>query len=279
MILITVRSSLYFTFDNIDSRDMGIINASIDSGWLQEPFLPSREILYIESRNVEKPYFQNIRYQPLQFDLVLAFEYGFDEGGLREVRQWLGGDKFKELRFSDQAGRVYMAMCQDVSVLSHAVTQGYVSITFVTSSPYAMSDVVEKGMKSMTTITSLVDFTRDSIAIHPETKSVLAKDSPIILPLDDGEDGLLLESETENLISVDNAEIFSGEETIYLDSGTYTVSNQGVEGDIKLLAPVDEYFLSFVFPIKMNKHYEVSSGEHEVFTIKSNENVTIKEVI
>ncbi len=147
-------------------RDMGIINASIDSGLLQEPFLPSRDISYIETRNSEKPYFQNVIYQPLVFDIVLAFEDGFSESRLREVRQWLSGDKFKELRFSDQVGRVYMAMCQDVSVLSHAGAQGYVSITLVTNSPYAMSDVVETEVYAKPTNVNIA--TMSDISIYPE---------------------------------------------------------------------------------------------------------------
>ena len=48
-----IKDSLYFVYDNINSRDMGLINInySITGGLVEEPFLAKREVLEINTYN------------------------------------------------------------------------------------------------------------------------------------------------------------------------------------------------------------------------------------
>lgn len=177
----TILNSIYFTYNGIDCRDMGVINVTF-TGMVSEPFLSTVNINESFTRNNSMPYFHNIKRQPLVIDLTLAFRDDFDSEILRKVRKWLGQKRMKELYFHNQPYKKYNAICQGLSTLTHIGNMGYISISFLTDSPYAHSDYIETRVYEITTVPTLV-FARNSLAVHPETGSIVSIDEPIFINL------------------------------------------------------------------------------------------------
>ena len=177
----TILNNISFTYDGIDSRDMGVINVTF-TGMVSEPFLASVNINESITRNNSMPHFQNIKRQPLVIDLVLAFKSKLDSETVRNVRKWLGQERMKELYFHNQPYKKYDAICQGLSTLTHVGNMGYISVSFLTDSPYAHSDYIETRVYEITTVPTLV-FARNSLAAHPETGSIVSIDEPIFINL------------------------------------------------------------------------------------------------
>lgn len=137
----TISDSLYFMYDGINSQDMGIVNCHLDSGMQQETFLASRSIKEQKVRGKSSPYFIELEPSPLTLKLTLAFEDSFDEDGLRAVSRWLNTDFYKPLIFSESPERIFYALYIDDNQLTHAISRGYITITFRCSSPYTFSPV------------------------------------------------------------------------------------------------------------------------------------------
>jgi predicted phage tail component-like protein len=138
----TIRSSEHFIYANVQSVNFGIINVNIGGGGMQEePFVANRELKEVRIRGNDKPYFQNIQRQPLQFNVSFAFEDRWDEQKIREVARWLTNHEYYQpLIFSDSPEKIYYAIVIDDSTLIHnSLSQGYINLTFRCDSPYVYS--------------------------------------------------------------------------------------------------------------------------------------------
>lgn len=133
---------MHFVYDGINSKNMGIINAILEPGLMEEPFLPSATLHETHTRHNNTPYFNKIKREPLVFNLVCAFEEGLSENKIRQVRRWLAKGSYKELYFCNEPNKRYFAMYEESS-LSHTGLDGYFEITFRTNSPYASSELIE----------------------------------------------------------------------------------------------------------------------------------------
>lgn len=137
----TIRSSEHFIYANIQSVNFGIINVNIGGGMQEEAFVANRELKEVRIRGNDKPYFQNIQRQPLQFNVSFAFEDRWDEQKIREVTSWLTNHEYYQpLIFSDSPEKIYYAIVTDDSTLIHnCLSQGYINLTFRCDSPYIYS--------------------------------------------------------------------------------------------------------------------------------------------
>lgn len=139
----TIRESLYFSYDGKKSIDYGIINVNISTGMQEEPFAYSRSIMEDKIRGRSKPYFKGIKKEPLSFTVNFAFEDTWDEEKIKEIKRWLTEqDYYKPLYFSEDVERIYYALVVDDPVLIHnCLKQGYVTLTFRCNDAYAYSPV------------------------------------------------------------------------------------------------------------------------------------------
>jgi predicted phage tail component-like protein len=138
--LLPYRSAEYFLYNGETSKDYGILHCNIESGMLQEPFLSNRIINYSKIREKERISFLSKDYEPIILPVTMAYEDTFTSDDLRNLARWLDQPYFTELIFSDNLNKVYYAMIQDVSDLYHnGNNQGYISVQFLTNSPYAYS--------------------------------------------------------------------------------------------------------------------------------------------
>jgi phage-related protein len=131
---------VHFSYAGIKSSDMGLINVKIDGGMFEEPFLPTRQIEEVSVRGRDKPYFQEVRLEPLSFELSFAFEYGYDEKKIREVARWLCQPYYQPFYTIDNPDRIFYCMVDGDSRLIHnGLKQGYITLTMRCDSPYSYS--------------------------------------------------------------------------------------------------------------------------------------------
>lgn len=138
----TIKESLYFTYDGIKSLDMGILNVNVSTGLQEEPFISERYIKEIKIKGRDKPYFQELEKSPLILNLSFAFEETWDSNKIRQITRWLCQDYYKPLYFSDDNTRIFYCMPVESSTLIHnCLKQGYINLTMRCDSPYAYSPV------------------------------------------------------------------------------------------------------------------------------------------
>lgn len=144
----SIRDSYYFSYAGIVSETFGIYNVNINDGMQEEPLAASREINTVSIKGRDRPYFQNIKKDPLKFSVSFAFEDRYDTQKIREVTRWLTEqDYYQELFFTNDLGRnpekIYYALVVDDPTLIHnCLKQGYVKLTFECDSPYAYSPIM-----------------------------------------------------------------------------------------------------------------------------------------
>lgn len=141
------KSSLYFLYDNEKSTDYKILSCNVQSGLLEEEFLYPREIKTVKIRGRDKPYFLEKIPQPLTLTVTLVFDENFTVDDLRNLARLLDKDYYAPLQFSEDLNKVYYAMLSDDSNLTHnAINQGYVTLQFVTNSPYTYSQIYQSNV-------------------------------------------------------------------------------------------------------------------------------------
>lgn len=160
---ITIKDSLYFEFNGKRSKDFKTMNVSINSGGMQEEYFASgQKINEEETMGRNKPYFQNVKKEPLQLDVTFAKEDEWTREELREMRRWLSEPEYYvPLTFSNEPEKIYYVLYVDNPSLTHTLNSGYITITFRCNDSYAYSPVISKKYtwKSDIYNNEIIDFT------------------------------------------------------------------------------------------------------------------------
>ena len=136
----SIKESLYFTYDGINSQDLGIINCHVETGLYQEPFLANRELVQVKIRYNDKPLFQRIKKNQIEFKLSFAFEDTWDEQSIRKIARLFDKDFYAPMIFSSNPEVIYYCLCVDDSEKIHTgLRQGYLQLQFICDSSYAYS--------------------------------------------------------------------------------------------------------------------------------------------
>ncbi|MFC3749257.1 phage tail domain-containing protein [Paenibacillus sp. GCM10012306] len=140
-----IRDSLYFIYDGIESLDMGIVNVNMETGMLEENFLPEQTINETTIRGNDTPYFIEQKKTPFKVNLTFAFVDNFDEGKLEEVYRWLGKQTYyKPMVLSNDWNKVYYLLYTgEPRLLHNSLKEGYVTIEMRSISPYTYSPVYQ----------------------------------------------------------------------------------------------------------------------------------------
>ena len=122
---------------------MGVVQASLASGMLEDIFLPNRSIREIKIPGRHKPYFQGFEYEPLNIPLALYFEDGFGGNSLSQVANWIKQEFYKPFYFENYPNNVFYCVYEGDSKLMHTgLEQGYVELNMRCDSPWSYSPVI-----------------------------------------------------------------------------------------------------------------------------------------
>jgi len=141
-VIILIRSSKYFTYAGIQSKDMHVLNINTESSMQSEPFFASRTLKEVIIRGRKDPFFQQMQYQAISFKMSLCLMDGYfwDEDTIRKVARWLCQDYPQPLIFSDSKSVIYYAICTDSQEIVHnCLRQGIINLTMRCNSPFAYS--------------------------------------------------------------------------------------------------------------------------------------------
>lgn len=139
-----MQESMVFSYDGQSSKKFGVYLAHVGSGGLyQEPFLPQRKIVEKKIANREKPYFQTIEQEPLQFPMTIVIHEWDNIHTKRQIARWLFQDYYKPLYFESNPERIYYALIEGTSEIFHnGITNqntenAYINVNVRCDSPYA----------------------------------------------------------------------------------------------------------------------------------------------
>lgn len=135
-----IRESQYILFNNVDSRNFDISSVNIGRGLLEETFVARREIIEEKIKGKTEPYFYGFDSDPIEFDLTLNFDEGFNDSKIRQVSKWLMTGYYAPLIFSEKSDRIYYCMMiSDSSIFHNGSNDGYITVRFRCNSPFVYS--------------------------------------------------------------------------------------------------------------------------------------------
>ena len=114
----TIKDKIYFTYDNVNSRDFGLMHIETGNGMFEEQLVADRTIIETSTRN-GKPLLNRIDEKPISFTMNLAFERRFDEYTIDEIVDWLFQDYYKPLYFEGKEDRIYYCPPEGSSSIVH----------------------------------------------------------------------------------------------------------------------------------------------------------------
>lgn len=127
------KQSIHFNFDGKWSYDMGVMQASVNSGLFDDIIISSKTIIEEKIEGRERPYFFGVERSPLSFTVSVLFEENMSHDKIREVLRWLDSDTYKPLRMRDSPERIWYAMIvSDVSAIHNGIDSGYMELEFRT---------------------------------------------------------------------------------------------------------------------------------------------------
>lgn len=148
-----MREYTNFYYDEQYSGDMGVIQASLDSGLFEEQFMPTRSIIETKVKGNSKPFLHGVEYEPLEFPLTLYFEDGTSEEKVHEVARWLNQQYYKPLYFvedkSGSATYVFYCMYQgDIRKIHNGIKEGVLTLNMRCKdafiySPFYLDDEID----------------------------------------------------------------------------------------------------------------------------------------
>ena len=116
----------------------------------EEFFIYPRELLTTQIKGRDEPYLQYKRKNILKFNVTFAFEDTFTMDDLRILGRLLDSEYYIPLQFIDESNdpttinKIYYIMLSDESTITHnCLNQGYVSLSFISNSPYCFSDFMK----------------------------------------------------------------------------------------------------------------------------------------
>jgi phage-related protein len=130
-------------YNGVSSKEMGLCNVNLQTGMLEEGFLPNGSVQSEKVRGNDIPYYTDMDYEPLQFTLNFAFMEGFDEDKVIKVAEWLSPRRFAPLIFENKLTHVYHCMPISGQLVHNALRQGYVALSFICNAPWAMTPMNE----------------------------------------------------------------------------------------------------------------------------------------
>jgi len=164
----TIKDKLYFNFNGIPSDVYDLVSVTLDTDMYEESLVASRDINETET-TTGKPMLNRVEESPLEFEMIIAFEKGFDDSTLDGIVRWLFVDNYKPLFFEGKENKIYYCMpVGDSSIVHTGLGQGYFTITMRCDSSRIYSPYIVTNLETVSTnktITVTIDSHND---VYPE---------------------------------------------------------------------------------------------------------------
>lgn len=209
--------SQYFIFDGVKSSDMGLHIVRINhSGFIETPYLSGVNIKEERVHNKLIPYFYGVEREPIEFTVQLALmdKYNNPKKWTPQDRYrialWLIHDEYKPFQTSDDLGKIYYVIATSASNLNLINTQGYMEVTFRSSSPFAFSPTyVDYYDLSNNTGTKIIEIENKSNILKkykPKIEIQMMGDTSVTLKnlSNGGAETKLFGLRSDEIISIDN---------------------------------------------------------------------------
>ncbi len=217
-----------FNFNGNDSSNYDVINCYMDSSWPSEQFIYEREIVLINVKGKDKPYFQQKKQLPLRLNVTLAFKGEVSSLNLRNLAKLFDQSYFKPLYFYEKTEGITQGATSNtikLDVNARNIDDYYNDFT-ITISGETKTIIDYVGSTKTATIDSTWNSTPSSGLIYELKEGfnsiyyVMLDGSPELVS--DGVRGYI------NLEFVcDSPYIYSQNKYIVLPSSPYTFSNLG----------------------------------------------------
>lgn len=139
----TIKEKTIFNYNGIWSDTFGLINVNLDNDMFDEILIANREIIEVQTRGSERPFHQGFRNEPIEFEMVIAFEDGFTKDKISDVINWLFVDYYKPLYFLGSEDKIFYCMpVGDSRIVHNGLSQGYFTINMRCNSPFVYSPVI-----------------------------------------------------------------------------------------------------------------------------------------
>lgn len=162
----TIKDKLYFNYNGVSSRELGLTAVDLGSGLYEEDFVASRTIEETKPSGRATSIFHGITEEDRSFDLTLAFDNGFTEDKLESIMKWIFTDYYKPLYFEENSERIVFAMITgDSRIVHNGLQEGYFTVSVKTNSPYTYSDIKKKNFSQTSPVTIVNNGHRESYPI------------------------------------------------------------------------------------------------------------------
>ena len=140
-----MKEATYFIYDGVNSRDLGVSIVSTQRGLFNENIV-SKTNIETSKGNSELYSIKKMQSDALVLEFSIFIEKWKSSRNIREVLNWLKPrGEFKPLSFDTNPNKVFYAIRQDDVTLTHnGAQEGYMTLKFVTDSPFVYSSEVER---------------------------------------------------------------------------------------------------------------------------------------
>lgn len=242
-----IRDKISFFYDGVSSKNFDLVSVTLDNGLYEEQFVADREIVETGIRG-GNPILHSIEGQPLEFELILAFEKDFTEEKLDAVVEWLYKDYYRPLYFEGAESRQYMCMPVESSSLAHnGIQQGYFKVKMRCNSQYLYSP-------TKITTNTVVGVTPVIIEIDSDTQVELYPELSI---LKEGSGSVRIEKldESNQVIQTFLLENLSHMENLYVNG-----KREIIQTDIIGVYRYDSVFGRYLSITKGNNRFRVTGN-------------------
>lgn len=177
-----IKQYLNFTKNGINSRDMGVLHVSIDSGMYTESLGGNRTIQEQQNSETDRRYFKRLSTEPIEFDMHVLLYEEMDEYQIDEVLSWLMNDYYEEMFFEDEVDKIYYCLPISKPTVTHnGMNQGYITIQMRCFDGFLYSQEIKRTFDLSNNVAdgTTVSLVNDGhFEVYPKM-TILAKESTI----------------------------------------------------------------------------------------------------
>lgn len=174
-----IRDQIHFSYAGKKSSDYGLYNINLEGGMVHDVFVSPRTIGEIPIRGKDKPYFQEVKREPLTFSVSFSIGEPKDFVNLQNIAKWLCGQEYYQpLFFAPEIHKIYYALFVEDSELIHTtMDSGYINLTARTNAPYAFSPIFITREYSFAGTENIIIKNAGQLPIYPEVYVTMPGDA------------------------------------------------------------------------------------------------------